>query len=235
MAEEQKTTISSETPETAAAAKPAMDGKPGARTAGKKNFGKKGGRQSDRREGRVESEYEQAIIDIARVTRVMAGGKRMRFRACVAVGNKKGKIGLGLAKAIDVTNAITKAATQAKKAMIDVNLQNGTIPHEVRQKYGAGLILLKPAKQGRGVICGGVIRMMVELAGIHNITGKILGTNNKVTNAKTVLRALASLQPGKVKKNQADKAAKEVVAKNSSVDNQAPAKAAPAKKTVEQK
>jgi len=134
-----------------------------------------------------DSEFDQKIIDLARVTRVMAGGKRMRFRACVAIGNGKGRVGLGLAKGADVTMAITKAVNQAKKKMIDVPLANGTITHEIKHKFGASLILLKPARQGQGIICGSVVRMIAELAGIHNISGKILGTNNNVTNAKCVM------------------------------------------------
>jgi len=151
-----------------------------------------------------ESEFDQKIIDLARVTRVMAGGKRMRFRACVAIGNKKGRVGLGLAKGADVTLAITKAVNQAKKKMIDVPLANGTIPHEIKYKFGAGLILLKPGKQGQGIICGGVVRMISELAGIHNISGKIMGTNNNVTNAKCVMLALENLKTPKVKKAKAE-------------------------------
>ncbi len=150
----------------------------------------------------TETEFEQKIIDLARVTRVMAGGKRMRFRACVAIGNGKGRVGLGLAKGADVTLAITKAVNQAKKQMIDVPLAEGTIPHEIRQKYGASLILLKPGRKGQGLICGSVVRMISELAGVHNISGKILGTNNKVTNAKCVILALSSM---KTKKNKTPK------------------------------
>lgn len=158
---------------------------------------------NNRPDNNQEKEMDQVMVDLARVTRVMAGGKRMRFRACVAIGNHQGKIGLGLAKGADVTLAMNKAVNQAKKHMIDVHLTNGTIPHEIRQKFGAGSILLKPAKPGRGVICGGVVRLVVELAGIHNVTGKILGTNNKVTNAKTVMLALANLRaPKKLAKQQ---------------------------------
>lgn len=149
-----------------------------------------------------DSEFEQKIIDLARVTRVMAGGKRMRFRACVAIGNGKGRVGLGLAKGADVTMAITKAVNQAKKNMLDVPLANDTIPHEIRQKFGSSLILLKPGRKGQGIICGSVVRMIAELAGIHNISSKILGTNNNVSNAKCVMLALSSL---KVKKPKAIK------------------------------
>jgi small subunit ribosomal protein S5 len=174
----------------------------------KKSFGggnNAGGRRqpagNNRREGQAETEFEQQILDLARVTRVMAGGKRMRFRACVGLGDKKGKVGIGLAKGADVTMAITKAVNQAKKNMITVPLTDtASIPHEIKHKFGASLILLRPAQHGRGVICGGVVRMIAELAGIKNLTGKILGTNNNVTNAKCTIEALANLKPLKTKK-----------------------------------
>jgi small subunit ribosomal protein S5 len=167
----------------------------------KKSFRGKRRQTGGRREMHTDSEYEQKILDLARVTRVMAGGKRMRFRACIALGNKAGKVGIGLAKGADVTLAITKAVNQAKKHMIDVPLTDiASIPHEVKQKYGAALILLRPAKHGRGIICGGVVRIIAELAGIKNVTGKILGTNNNVTNAKCMMVALGNLKPLKAKK-----------------------------------
>lgn len=154
--------------------------------------GGRGGFKNKRSEGL--EEYEQRIIDIARVTRVMAGGKRMRFRACVAVGNKNGKVAIGLAKGADVTLAVTKAVNQAKKNFTIVPIVHETIPHEIYQKFGAAKILLKPAKKGRGIIAGGAVRIILELAGIKNITSKILGTNNKVNNAKCVITALSSLK-----------------------------------------
>jgi len=152
------------------------------------------------REERLAEEYEQRIVDIARVTRVMAGGKRMRFRACVAVGDKKGKVAVGLAKGADVTMAVNKAVNKAKKSFIEVSLVNDTIPHDVYYKYGAAKILLKPAKRGRGIIAGGAARMVLELAGVKNVTSKILGTNNKVNNVKCLILALESLK--KVEKKQ---------------------------------
>jgi len=167
----------------------------------KKAFRPMNKKRPPRRESRTESEYEQQILDLARVTRVMAGGKRMRFRACMALGNRAGKIGIGLAKGADVTLAITKAVNQAKKHMIDVPLTStATIPHEITQKFGASYILLRPAKQGRGIICGGVVRIIADLAGIKNVTGKILGTNNNVTNSKCMIEALTNLKPLKIKK-----------------------------------
>lgn len=140
----------------------------------------------------AEKEYEQRMIDIARVTRVMAGGKRMRFRACVAIGNRNGRCGIGLAKGADVTLAINKAVNQAKKNMVDIPLINGTIPHRIYIKHGAAKILLKPAPLGTGVKAGGAVRMVLELAGVPNIVAKIMGTNNKVNNVRGLLVALQS-------------------------------------------
>jgi small subunit ribosomal protein S5 len=139
-------------------------------------------------------DFEQRILDIARVTRVMAGGKRMRFRACVAIGNKKGKVAIGLSKGADVTMAVTKAANKANKNIIDVPIFNDTIPHEIYQKLGAAKILLKPARRGKGVIAGGAIHIILGLAGIKNVTTKILGTNNKVNVAKCTIEALKNLK-----------------------------------------
>ena len=144
-------------------------------------------------------EFDQRLVDIARVTRVMAGGKRMRFRATVAIGDKKGKIGIGMAKGADVALAVNKAVNNAKKAMIEISIVNDTIPHEIFHKFGAAKVLLKPARQGRGVIAGGAIRMILELAGIKNVTSKNLGTNNKVTISKCLIEALDLLKKVELK------------------------------------
>ncbi|MDD4900487.1 MAG: 30S ribosomal protein S5 [Patescibacteria group bacterium] len=170
----------------------------------RKNFKGKRGAPRGRGEGKDE-EFEQKMIDIARVTRVMAGGKRMRFRACVAIGNKKGRVAIGLAKGADVTGAVTKAVNKAKKEFTDVPIVNETIPHEIYQKLGAAKILLKPAKKGRGLITGGVVRIILELSGVKNITGKILGTGNKVNNAKCVMEALKNLKRPELKRVKAEK------------------------------
>jgi small subunit ribosomal protein S5 len=139
-------------------------------------------------------EFEQRILDIARVTRVMAGGKRMSFRACVAVGNKNGKVGVGLGKGADVTIAINKAAKRAKQDIVDIPIVDGTIPHEVFNKYGASRLLLKPAGRGKGIIGGGSVRLVLELSGLSNVSSKILGTDNKMTNAKGVIEAFTKLK-----------------------------------------
>lgn len=170
----------------------------------KKNFKGRRGTSRGRGEG-VQEEFEQKMIDIARVTRVMAGGKRMRFRACVAIGNKKGRVAIGLAKGADVTGAVTKAVNKAKKEFIDIPLVNETIPHEVYQKLGAAKILFKPAKKGRGIIAGGVVRIILELSGVKNVTSKILGTGNKVNNAKCVIEALKKLRRPEPKRVKAEK------------------------------
>lgn len=158
---------------------------------------RRGGRRDERRD-----EFEQRILEIARVTRVMAGGKRMNFRACVAIGDRKGSVGVGLGKGADVTLAVNKAVNRAKKVMVKVPTLHETIPHAIEQKLGAAKIVFKPAKQGRGVIAGGVVRVILELAGIKNVSSKILGTNNKVNNARCTIAALANLRPIKEEKKE---------------------------------
>jgi len=137
-----------------------------------------------------ESEFEQKILDLARVTRVMAGGKRMRFRACVAIGDKKGRFGVGLAKGADVTLAVNKAVNKAKKKMVTVPIVNETIPMPVHLKYKSAQILLKPAPQGTGVKAGGAMRVLLELAGVPNVVGKSLGTGNKITTVGAFYKAV---------------------------------------------
>lgn len=162
----------------------------------KKKERSSGGFRGPRRGGRDEKpkdEMEQRILEVARVTRVMAGGKRMNFRACVAIGDKKGSVGVGLGKGADVTMAVNKAVNRAKKTLVKVSMVNETIPHEVTLKLGAARQIIKPAKKGRGVIAGGVSRIIFELAGIKNITSKTLGSNNKVNNARCTVEALRRL------------------------------------------
>lgn len=189
-----------------AAEAPKADGKTdapkrGERPAGGKKF-TRGGRRPDNRPERPVEEFEQRMVDIARVTRVMAGGKRMRFRACVAIGNKKGRVGIGLAKGADVTLAVQKAVNKAKKEMIEVPTINDTIPHEITEKFKAAKVLLKPAKKGKGVIAGGTARIILELAGIKNVYSKNLGTSNKLTVAKCVASALSKLKKVDAKKKE---------------------------------
>ncbi|MBI2098933.1 30S ribosomal protein S5 [Candidatus Uhrbacteria bacterium] len=158
-----------------------------------------------RRDG-GERDFDQRILDLARVTRVTKGGKRMRFRAAVILGDRKGRVGFGVAKAGDVTASVAKATTQAKKKMKNVTIYNETIPHEVRMKYGAARVLLKPAPPGTGIKAGGAMRVIFELAGIPNIVGKILGSQNKINNTVATLLALDELRLPKPKKKAAAEA-----------------------------
>ena len=143
---------------------------------------------------REKPEFEQRLVDIARVTRVMAGGKRLRFRACVVIGDLNKKIGWGVAKGSDVSIAINKAVDKAKKDMIIVNTFKNTIPHEVMHKFKAAKVFIKPAPEGRGVIAGGVIRDVLELAGIKDIIAKMYGCKNKVNNVRCTFEALQKLR-----------------------------------------
>lgn len=138
-------------------------------------------------------EFEERVIQIDRVTRVVAGGRRMRFRAAVVIGNRQGKIGIGVDKSNDVVGAVQKAITAAKKTMIEVPLVNETIPHQIIAKYGGARVLLKPANRGTGIIAGGAVRAIAELSGIENIISKILGSPNKINNLKATMAALSQL------------------------------------------
>lgn len=154
-------------------------------------------RQGGRKEKR---EYEQKLLDLARVTRVVKGGRRFRFRAAVVIGNKKGKVGVGVAKGSDVSDAMSKAYNDAKKNMINVTMKENTIPHEVFKKLGSAKVLLKPAKSGRGIIAGGSVRAVVDLAGIKDIVSKSMGTSNKLNVARATVEALKSLKVSKIAK-----------------------------------
>lgn len=155
-------------------------------------------RTETRREFSERKEYEQTVVDIARVTRVVAGGKRMRFRALVVIGDKKGSVGMAVKKGGDVSEAVNKAAVAARKHLLKVPLAGGTIPHQVTAKYKASRVLLKPARPGTGVIAGGSVRAVVEAAGITDILSKLLGSPNKINNVTAVFRALKNLRVKKV-------------------------------------
>jgi len=161
--------------------------------------GYRGPKRGDRRDDRPKDDMEQRILEVARVTRVMAGGKRMNFRACVAIGDRKGNVGVGLGKGADVTMAVNKAVNRAKKTMVNVPMVKDTIPHEINLKMGAARLMFKPAKQGRGVIAGGVARIILELAGVKNVTSKALGSKNKINNARCTIEALRQLRRPEVK------------------------------------
>ena len=139
-------------------------------------------------------EFEQRLLDLARVTRVIKGGRRFRFRATVVIGNRKGKVGIGVAKGADVSDSISKAFNQAKKSLVEINIYNGTIPHALECKFKSARVLMKPARKGRGIVVGGAVRQVVELAGIKDMSAKILRRGNKVSNAIAALNGLASLK-----------------------------------------
>ena len=149
-------------------------------------------REQNRTE-RAPREFEQKVVEIKRVTRVVAGGKRMRFRALVVVGDRKGKVGMGLRKGVDVAEAVNKAVNAAKKSMIIVPLDNESIPHRVKLKFKSSSILLMPASPGTGIIAGGAIRSVLELAGVKNILSKMLGSSNKVNNVKATFEAFKKM------------------------------------------
>lgn len=160
----------------------------------KRDDRKKGGRpQRGNKRFEQEREFDQRILDLARVTRVTKGGKRMRFRACVIIGDGKGRVAQGVAKGLDVATAVNKAVTQAKKNFITVPIINETLPHAELVKFGAAQVLLKPAPKGTGIKAGGAVRTVLELAGVPNATAKMLGGKNKLNNAKATILALSNM------------------------------------------
>lgn len=142
---------------------------------------------------RQPSEFTEAVVQINRVSKKTQGGNKIGFSAIVVVGNKKGKVGLGLGKAADVASSIRKASVYAKKHLISVPIKNNTIPFAVRIKKGAAEVLLKPAPSGSGIIAGGAVRSVVSAAGIVNISSKILGSDNKASNVYATIYALKKI------------------------------------------
>ena len=172
------------------------------------NKGRKGrGRRGQFK--REKPEFEQHIADLARVTRVTRGGKQLSFRACVLIGDRKGRVGYGIQKGKDVQIAVEKAVKQAKKNIINVPTVFETIPHATAAKFKAAKCIIKPAPKGSGIIAGSVIRTVLELAGVPNASAKMLGkTNNKIANIKATFDALQSFKPAalaKAKKNASKK------------------------------
>ena len=149
---------------------------------------KRGGRQ------REPSEYAEHTLSVDRVTRVVKGGRRMRFRAIVVIGNRKGKVGLGTGKAAEVQAAVKKATSAAKRAMIRIPLVKGTIPHQVERKFKAARVRLMPAVDGTGIIAGGALRVILDHAGVKNVLSKRFGTRNKLVNAQATMLALEMLR-----------------------------------------
>lgn len=203
----------------------------------------RGGRRDDRRNQAPEApkEFEEVVINIDRVARVVKGGRRFRFKALVVVGNRKNKVGVGVSKGADVQTAIAKATDVAKKHLITIPLQGETIPHEAEIKLSGAHVLIKPAAPGTGIIAGGVVRSVVSVTGLRNLISKSLGSTNKVNIAYATLEALSTLVPRdqwlnakpRVEKKPAVKAEQSAVA---AVAEAAPApKKAPAKKVAAKK
>lgn len=225
MSEEKQTTTAT-APTAAASTKPQRSER-AARGRGGKGRGR-------RRPEREQSEFDQQIVDLARVTRVTKGGKQLSFRVCLVIGDRKGRVGYGVQKGSDVQIAVQKALSQAKKNLITVPMVHGTIPHRVEAKFKAGKVMIKPAPVGSGIIAGSAIRTVLEYAGVPNASAKMMGkTNNKVVNVKTTFEALSSFLPAavaKAKKTTVD--SRQTTVKKESTEEKPKKKTASKKKEV---
>lgn len=139
-------------------------------------------------------EFEEKTVQVNRVSKKTKGGNRMSFSVLIVVGDRKGRVGVGLGKATDVTSAMRKASSYAQRHLITVPMRGTTIPHEIRIKVGAARLIIKPAPPGTGVIAGGAVRAVVEAAGIRDIVSKILGTKNRASNVHATFEALKQLR-----------------------------------------
>jgi small subunit ribosomal protein S5 len=189
---------------------------PQSQRGGGRGGNQRGGRRDDRRNAAPEApkEFEEVVINIDRVARVVKGGRRFRFKALVVVGDRKNKVGIGVAKGGDVQSAIAKATDVAKKHLIHVPVTNTTIPHEAETKLSGAHVLIKPAAPGTGIIAGGVVRSIMNVTGIRNLISKSLGSTNKVNIAYATVEAFRTLVPRDQWLN-ADKKAKKPVEKKS--------------------
>lgn len=151
-------------------------------------------RQSNRPQEKPQDEFDQRIVDVARVAKVIQGGRRFAFRALIVVGNNNGKVGIGTGKARGVQDAIRKATERARNNMRDITLSGGTIPHEVTFKYGGAKVLLKPASPGTGIIAGGGVRAVLEAAGVKDVLTKSLGSSSKLNATMATFNGLLSLK-----------------------------------------
>lgn len=209
-------------------------------TAAKKEVRDIAGRKMEKRNRRDRvraeagpKEFEEITIAVDRVSRTVAGGRRMRFKALVAIGNRKNKVGIGVAKGNDVTTAVAKATSKAKKSMITFNIDGETICHETRTKVTGADVLLKPAAPGTGIIAGGTVRSIMGLTGVKNLISKSLGSTNKVNIAYAVIEGLRQQVPRK-EWNGAKKTAETSTEKNST-EKKAPVKNEVAKKEAVKK
>ncbi|MBR2587094.1 30S ribosomal protein S5 [Candidatus Saccharibacteria bacterium] len=209
-------------------------------TAARKETRDISGRRMDRRgrrdrNGRINDapkEFDETTIQIDRVSRTVAGGRRMRFKALVAVGNHKNKIGVAVAKGNDVTSAVQKATTKAKKNMITFQMDGETLCHEVETKITGADVLMKPAAPGTGIIAGGVVRSIIGLTGVKNLISKSLGSTNKVNIAYAVLEGLRQQTPRKEWTTTALKASEPKAAKVEKTEKKAEVKKPATKKVT---
>ncbi|EKE15223.1 MAG: 30S ribosomal protein S5 [uncultured bacterium] len=141
-----------------------------------------------------DKEFQEKVVKIRRVSKKTTGGNYVTFSALVVVGNRKGRVGIGLGRSLEVPPAIQKAISYAKKHMINVPMRNKTIPHEIRVKFRAARILLKPAPEGTGLKVGSVTRVILDLAGVENASGKIIGSRNQIVNTYAIMKALSMLR-----------------------------------------
>ena len=148
-------------------------------------------KRQNRERDEVKSEFDQRVLDVRRTARVVKGGRRFSFRATVIVGDRGGRVGMGMGKGSDVASAVEKGVSQAKKHLLKLSLSGHTIPYEVEAKFSAARVRLKPAREGHGLVAGGPVRVIADLAGIKDLTSKILSrTPNKLNNARAVFEAL---------------------------------------------
>jgi small subunit ribosomal protein S5 len=159
-------------------------------------FGGQGGPRPNRfKKERPKDDFKEKVLDLRRVTRVVAGGKRFRFRTTLIIGDGKGTVGVGIGKGVDVQASIEKAKIDARKNLLKINLKNRTIAHEVEAKFSAAHVRIKPADEGHGLKSGGAVRVVLALAGVKDATSKCLGrTPNKLTNALATMEALKQLR-----------------------------------------
>jgi len=160
-----------------------------------KNFMRPRGYDGEKKE----SEFEERVIEVRRVARTVKGGRRIRFRALVVIGNKKGKVGAGIGKANDVTEAVKKAVVAAKKNMVIVPIIDGTIPYETTVKFASAVVMLRPATSGTSIVAGGSVRAVAELSGITDLLSKMMGSPNKLNNVMATLKAFSSFSPAYTK------------------------------------
>ncbi len=184
----------SETGASTAAATPSSGGR------GRGRGDDRGGRRDDRRGGgkggfeQVKKEFEEVLLEVGRVTKVTSGGRQLRFRAAVVIGDRKGRVGFGLGKAQEVSVAVEKAVNSAKRHLIKVPLENGTVPHEVNVKFKSVKLMIHPATKGTGIIAGGSARRILELAGCQDVLSKRHGGRNVITTAYATMEALKMYQ-----------------------------------------